>query len=73
LQHFGKFSAQPSRASAGAQNLREKYYLASNQDFTVRRKSELGVIPTVVPRFFFPAAVWRARDGETDLLFAETG
>jgi len=29
------------------------------------------VIPNGVPRFFFPAAGWRARDAERDLLFAE--
>jgi len=37
-------------------------------------KSELAprVIPNEVPRFFFPAAFWRARDAERDLLFAQT-
>jgi hypothetical protein len=39
---------------------------------TVRRNSEQRVIPNGVPRFFFPAAVWRARDAERDLLSAET-
>src|SRR5271168_4855482 len=29
---------------------------------------ESRVIPNEVPRFFFPAAVWRARDAERDLL-----
>jgi hypothetical protein len=28
------------------------------------------VIPNEAPRFFFPAAVWRARDAVRDLLFA---
>jgi hypothetical protein len=28
------------------------------------------VIPTEVPRFFFPAALWRARDAGRDLLSA---
>src|SRR5271170_2872894 len=28
------------------------------------------VIPTAVPRFFFRAGLWRARDGVRDLLFA---
>jgi hypothetical protein len=31
----------------------------------------LRAIPNGVPRFFFPAAVWRARDAVRDLLFAE--
>ena len=38
-----------------------------------RATSEQLVIPNGVPRFFFPAAVWRARDAERDLLFAEAG
>src|SRR5271168_2913991 len=29
------------------------------------------VIPNEVPRFFFPAALWRARDAERDLLFTK--
>jgi hypothetical protein len=32
---------------------------------------EVDVIPNEVPRFFFPAALWRARDAERDLLSEE--
>jgi hypothetical protein len=35
------------------------------------RNGELRVISNAVPRFFFPAAVWRARDVERDLLFSD--
>src|SRR5208282_4811888 len=38
----------------------------------VGRTSGLRVVPNGVPRFFFPAALWRARDAQRDLLFAET-
>jgi len=49
---------------------------------TLRRRRKTPVIPpalsdsceeNAVPRFFFPAAVWRARDGKRDLLSAEQG
>jgi hypothetical protein len=39
---------------------------------TLRRKKEPRVIPNVVPRFFFPAEVWRAWDTARDLLFTSS-
>jgi len=35
---------------------------ASAPEAMLRRKSAAPVIPNAVPRFFFPAAFWRARD-----------
>jgi hypothetical protein len=32
---------------------------------------EVGVIPNEVPRFFFTATFWRARDADKDLLSAK--
>ena len=49
-----------------AKKVREKIEKLSEE---VTLHSKRTVIPNEVPRFFFTAAVWRARDAERDLLF----